>query len=573
MRNVVIPRNVPSDVQRAFQQVNLGLQHLDIPVLKDMSSVRGISEGTAAYFLEGSVLYRYTKIGGKLHKEKVAIEDLPEPIRIYSSEIQEALVDQMPIRLKQPVKVVEVDDNNVVRVDLEEDIEENEGEPRFEFLQAREIAANGFQGVPVMDVAIDGKVFYCVEGNFFNKILLVETRIRDERVISDTDRPTVRIETVSTYTTTDAIEFKIIFSKVVYGFSEEDIIVSGGTLSNFSGNAATYVCTVTPTGTQTISLRINQNVAIDDFNNFNTGSTQVNIAYIPPDRIRPTAGISGPSFYKGTNPFDVSFPFSERVNGFSASGVRVVGGRLGSLTQDGNTFRSQITPTGTGIITVQVLANAARDTAGNTNEASAIHSIATIPNPLRNPSVEVDDGEIHFRFDASDNANGSPILSNEVRIGTGDWIDIGLATSYTFPGLMNGQSHQVQGRCRNLVGYSTEITVSGTPIAIDRTRPEVDIVAPATYSDAFDIGIPFSENVSGFVIGDISIQGGTLGNFTGQDNGYKARVTPIGTGQITIRIPENVCQDTAGNLNRASDPVIVRYVASARYRTPYKIWS
>jgi len=72
MRNVVIPHNVPSDVQRAFQQVNLALRELCIPLLTKESSLSGIAEGTRAHFMEGDKLYRYTKVGGKLFKEEVS---------------------------------------------------------------------------------------------------------------------------------------------------------------------------------------------------------------------------------------------------------------------------------------------------------------------------------------------------------------------------------------------------------------------------------------------------------------------------------------------------------------------
>lgn len=77
MRHITIPRDVSSDTQRAIQQINLALQHLDIPLLNDFKSVQGIAEGTSAYFLEGDALYRWTKMGGKLYKEKVEVLELP----------------------------------------------------------------------------------------------------------------------------------------------------------------------------------------------------------------------------------------------------------------------------------------------------------------------------------------------------------------------------------------------------------------------------------------------------------------------------------------------------------------
>lgn len=72
MRHIAIPRDVSSDTQRAIQQINLALQQLDIPLLNSMDSVRGIQEGSRAYFIENDTLYRYTKINGKLYKEEVS---------------------------------------------------------------------------------------------------------------------------------------------------------------------------------------------------------------------------------------------------------------------------------------------------------------------------------------------------------------------------------------------------------------------------------------------------------------------------------------------------------------------
>lgn len=79
MRHIPIPRDVSSDTQRAIQLIDLALRDLDIPLLHKRSSLSGISEGTSAYFLESDGLYRYTKIGGKLYKEKVAVEAQQAP--------------------------------------------------------------------------------------------------------------------------------------------------------------------------------------------------------------------------------------------------------------------------------------------------------------------------------------------------------------------------------------------------------------------------------------------------------------------------------------------------------------
>ena len=88
MRQIPISRDVSRDTQQSLQEANRILKEVQIPLLKSMSSVRGIREGTAAYFLESDGLYRYTKIRGKLYKEKVAVEETPQidPEIQYSSE-------------------------------------------------------------------------------------------------------------------------------------------------------------------------------------------------------------------------------------------------------------------------------------------------------------------------------------------------------------------------------------------------------------------------------------------------------------------------------------------------------
>lgn len=78
MRDFVVPADTQESVARTFRQIHLMLRELNVPLLNDFRSVQGIAEGTSAYFMEGNTLYRYTKIGNKLHKEKVGLEDPPE---------------------------------------------------------------------------------------------------------------------------------------------------------------------------------------------------------------------------------------------------------------------------------------------------------------------------------------------------------------------------------------------------------------------------------------------------------------------------------------------------------------
>ena len=99
----------------------------------------------------------------------------------------------------------------------------------------------------------------------------------------------------------------------------------------------------------------------------------------------------------------------------------------------------------------------------------------------------------------------------------------------------------------------------------DTTRPGVQIQdAPDSHDGrtAFTLRIRFSESVSGFVRGDISVSGAAVTAFSGSGASYTATLTP-GTppGNIAFEVPANVARDAAGNGNTAAARQTVVYVA------------
>jgi len=63
------------------------------------------------------------------------------------------------------------------------------------------------------------------------------------------------------------------------------------------------------------------------------------------------------------------------------------------------------------------------------------------------------------------------------------------------------------------------------------------------------------ENVTGFVVGDISVTNGTAGTFTPVSGSvYTFVVTPTAAGLVTVNVPAAVCTDTATNPNTAAAP-------------------
>lgn len=110
MRDFVNPRNVQPEVADAFQQIRLILQNTQIPLLNDKRSIRSIREETSAYHVDSDgCLYRWTKIRGKLYKEKVAIEDVSAEINKAIEENEGSSADvirQVDYTPQAPRKVV-----------------------------------------------------------------------------------------------------------------------------------------------------------------------------------------------------------------------------------------------------------------------------------------------------------------------------------------------------------------------------------------------------------------------------------------------------------------------------------
>ncbi len=74
----------------------------------------------------------------------------------------------------------------------------------------------------------------------------------------------------------------------------------------------------------------------------------------------------------------------------------------------------------------------------------------------------------------------------------------------------------------------------------------------STSTSPIPFTITFSESVTGFVAGDLSVGNATISGFSGSGTTYTFNATPTASGAVTINIAANVAQDAAGNGNTAS---------------------
>ena len=204
-------------------------------------------------------------------------------------------------------------------------------------------------------------------------------------------RPTVEITNIPTSTQNSAFSVTIIFSDSMTGFEASDIRLGGtanATVTDLTGSRSVYTATITPTRSGTVTIQVPANAAQGSFNRRNTASEAHSVTVDLPST---TVTISVPT---GTQSgvFSVTIRFSASVTGFTMSDITLGGtanATVTALTGGERVYTATITPTTSGKLTIQVPANAARDSADHGNIASSTRTVSvTLP---ASDNVEIDD--------------------------------------------------------------------------------------------------------------------------------------------------------------------------------------
>lgn len=292
----------------------------------------------------------------------------------------------------------------------------------------------------------------------------------------------------------------------------------------------------------------------------------------PADTTRPNATISSDA--DGSTNGDVTFTitFTEAVNGLTAEGISVSNATKGAFTKvDGRTYTLVGTPTAnsSGTITVEVMANAARDAAGNGNTASEPFNQpfdTAAPGLSINSSVAgIANGEVTYTF-----------LFTEAVMGF-DATDVTLtgATAGNFSAVSDSEYTIVVTPAANSTGTigvavaadaATDVAGNGntaatsTPLPFDTEAPTLIISSPTDPTEANDndalISFTFSEAVTDFVETDVILTGSvTAGVFTRIDaaNYTLEAIAGPDRGPFSVMVGANAAFDQAGNGNIAAE--------------------
>ena len=417
----------------------------------------------------------------------------------------------------------------------------------------------------------------------------------------DTTDPTVTIDLHSGQadpTNASPIVFDAVFSEQVTGFVDSDIVLggtAGATTAVVAGGPQNYTITVTgmsQTGTVTVTFAAG--AAEDGATNPSEAPilAQNSVEY---DIDAPTVTIEqGGSQADPTSVSPIVFDvvFSEPVTGFTNADV-TLGGTAGATTAvvagGPTSYTVQVSGmTQTGTVTASLAAGIAQDGATNANLASSSGDATVQYNqPLVDntpPMVTIDQGGSQ-----ADPTSVSPIVFDVVfsepvtGFATGD-VTLGGTAGATTAVVSGGPTTftvQVSGMTQpgtvtaslaagvaqdlatnaSLASTSTDNSVQYNQPAGDVTPPTVTINQGASQADptgspsiVFDV--VFSEAVSGFATGDVTL-GGTAGATTavvsGGPTSYTVTVSGMTqTGTVTASIGAIVCVDLANNPNQAS---------------------
>jgi hypothetical protein len=384
----------------------------------------------------------------------------------------------------------------------------------------------------------------------------------------DSTGPTVSIgSTAATVTNTSPIPVTITFSEVVTGFAVGDISVTNGSAGNFAGSGTTYTADITPTTQGAVSINVNSSVAVDTAGNSNSAASELNRTY---DSIAPTVAISSSTAsVTNSSPIPITITFSEVVTGFAVSDISVSNGSAGNFAGSGTTYTADITPNADGAVTINVNSAVATDAAGSSNSAA----------PELSRTYDSTGPTVSISSSAANVTNASP-------------IPVTITFSESVTGFVVGDISVTNGSAGNFAGSGTTYTADITPSAdgsvtinvnsaiaadtagnsnsaatqlsrtYDSTAPTVSIsssTASITNSSPIPVTITFSEAVTGFAVGDISVTNGAAGNFAGSGTTYTADITPSGDGAVTINVNGSVATDTAGNSNSAASELSRTY--------------
>ncbi|SMQ27780.1 protein of unknown function [Pseudomonas helmanticensis] len=395
----------------------------------------------------------------------------------------------------------------------------------------------------------------------------------------DTQRPTATIVMSDTALKIgDTSLVTITFSEAVSGFTNADLTIANGTLTNVSSadGGITWTATFTPTSsiTDATNLITLDNTGVADLAG-NAGSGTTDSANYVVDTVRPTATIvvADTNLAAGETSV-VTITFSEAVSGFTAADLTVANGTLTGLSSSdgGITWTATLTPTTSVTDTTNLITldnTGVNDLSGNAGTGSTNSNNYAIDTARPTATIVVADtalkiGEtslvtITFSEAVSGFTNADLSIANGTLSAVSS-ADGGITWTATFTptSSITDATNLItlnNSGVADLAGNTGVGTTDSNNYAVDTVRPSATVVftqSTLKIGDTSLVTITFSEAVSGFTNADLTIANGTLTAVSSADGGITWTATFTPSANVTdatnlVTLDNTGVADLAGN--------------------------
>ena len=357
--------------------------------------------------------------------------------------------------------------------------------------------------------------------------------------------------------TTTQLTATFTFGEDVTGFVVGDVTVTGGTKGTFTAVSTTeYTLAVTPTGSADVTVTVTANSATDGVN---TGPAAATSATTVWDVDAPTVAITGvPGKINAVTALTATFTFGEDVTGFVVGDVTVTDGTKGTFTAvSPKSYTLEVTPSSGKDLTVTVKANSATDGASNTGPTAAVSATATWDAVVPTVAITGMPGKINTTtqltatFTFSESVTGFVVGDVTVTGGTKGTFTAVSPKSYTLEVTpSSGKDLTVTVKANSATdgasntGPTAAVSATATWDAVVPTVAITGMPGKINTTTQLTATFTFSESVTGFVVGDVTVTGGTKGTFTAvSTTEYTLAVTPTGSADVTVTVKANSATD------------------------------
>jgi hypothetical protein len=407
---------------------------------------------------------------------------------------------------------------------------------------------------------------------------------------TDITPPTIIVSSdKSTLSNTQTATMSFTLSEPSSDFSVADVVVLGGTLSNFQGSGTSYTATFTPaSGATSAVVWVSSDAFRDGGGNDNKDGADANnavtlmISAAAVDPMPPTIAISSDkTTLTSAQTATISFNLSEPSSDFTLADVAVVGGTLSNFQGSETSYTATFTPSASSTVdsVISVASQKFKDVAGNFNtdgsdannsiviktsivqldttpptialssdkESLALGQTAMITFALSEPSID---------FTASDVSVTGGTLSNF----QGNGSSYSALFTPAVNSLNNGSVSVSSNKFHDAAGNFNLDGTDANNLLMMSVNTVVDDISPMlllssdklnlTPGETARIGFTLSENSTSFTLSDVTVVGGTLSNFEGSGATYSATFTPNpGAVSAALFVASNTFSDPAGNVN------------------------